>query len=153
MSEGTNLKSLAFLNADIDNKVYELPPIKHLENLTVLHVAHCTVDLPNKIPLTLLINTLTRLTYIGIPYALGNIDEITNEIVLNFSLLTYLDLEGNDDLHCRGLRNISSCKMLKCLDGSHCKELVVEAMLYVAQGCPELRNLDMSGFYISNNIF
>jgi hypothetical protein len=153
MNECTNLKSLAFLDIDIKDKADELPPMTQLQNLNMLQVSYCRIPVVHKILLRLLINALPRLTYIGIPYTLGNIDIIANEIVLNCPLLTYLDLEGNDELHCRALRNIRSCKLIKYLDVSRCTELNVEAMQYVAESCPDLQNLDVSGIPMSEGVF
>jgi hypothetical protein len=62
-------------------------------------------------------------------------------------------LEGNDELPCRALRNIDSCKMLRHLDVSRCTELGVEAMKYIAEGCPGLELLDVSGIPISDDMF
>jgi hypothetical protein len=153
MSECMNLKRLTVLSVDIDVTVHELCPITQLQNLTVLQMTYCKASVVYKIPLTLFINALPRLTYLGIPYALGNIDAITNEIIQKCPLLTHLDLEGNDEFHSRGLRNIGSCKMLKCLDVSRCTELGVEAMKFVAEGCPDLQNLDVSGILVSESMF
>jgi hypothetical protein len=155
MIECTNLKSVAFFDDDIDDKVHKLPPINltQLQNLTALQLSNCGIHTLNKISLTLFINVLPRLTYIGLPYADGNIDTIANEIILKCPLLTHLDLEGNDELECRALRNIGSCKMLKFLDVSRCIELGLEAMTYIAEGCPGLELLDVSGIPISEGMF
>jgi Leucine-rich repeat (LRR) protein len=106
-----------------------------------------------KIPLTLFLETFPYLSYIGIPYAEGNIDDLTNKILLKCPSLKYLNLEGNSELHCRALRNISSCKLIKYLDVSGCTELGKKSMKYVAEGCPELQYLDVSGIPISEGMF
>jgi hypothetical protein len=52
---------------------------------------------------------LSHLSYIGICHTTQNIDILTNKIILKCPLLTHLNLEGNDELHHRGLRNIRFC--------------------------------------------
>jgi hypothetical protein len=153
MNQCTNLKRLTFIDTDIDGPLHEIPPITQLQNLTMLEVAWSTYTVVQKIPLTLFINTLPNLSYIGIKHTYGNIDEPLNEIILKCPLLTHLVLEGNYELHSSGLRNISSCKVLKYLDVSSCKQLDVTAFKYVAEGCPELQHLDVSHIPITDGMF
>jgi hypothetical protein len=107
----------------------------------------------NILPLTVFLDTLSHLSYIGISFAQGNIDDLINKIILKCPALASLDLEGNLELRCRALKNISSCKMIKYLDVSKCKELGKKAMKYVAEGCPDLELLDVSGIHISESMF
>jgi hypothetical protein len=64
----------------------------------------------------------------------------------------YLNLEGNQ-LHYTGLRNIQSCKMLKYLDVSACMKVGKRAMIYVAEGCPQLQYLNVSHNPVSDRMF
>jgi hypothetical protein len=82
----------------------------------MLEVAWSSYTAVQKIPLTIFTNTLLNLPYIGIQYTRGNIDDPLNEIILKCPLLTHLVLDGNYELHSSGLRNISSCKVLKYLE-------------------------------------
>jgi hypothetical protein len=153
INECMNLQILAFNNVDIDEEAQALAPTTQLQNLTALQVLYSKVSAIHHIVLTLFVNTLPRLTYIGILYALDDVDEITNTIILNCPLLTHLDLEGNAKLTFAGLRNIGSCKVLKYLDVSRCIKLDDQAMKFIAEGCPELENLDLSLIYISDAMF
>jgi Leucine-rich repeat (LRR) protein len=153
LNECTNLKRLTFIDVHIDGPFEEIPPITKLQNLEALEISCCRFPMVKKIPLTLFLETFPFLSYIGIPYAEGNIDDLTNKILLKCPSLEYLNLEGNYELHCRGLRNIGSCKLLKYLDVSSCTELRKKAMKYVAEGCPELQYLDVSGIDISDGMF
>jgi Leucine-rich repeat (LRR) protein len=149
----TNLKKLTFTDAHIEGPIHEIPPITQLRNLTMLEVQYSQYTVVQELLLKIFVNTLPNLSYIGIKYTYGNIDEPLNEIILKCPLLTHLDLEGNYELHSCGLRNISSCKVLKYLDVSRCKQLDVTAFKYVAEGCPELEHLDISNIPISDSMF
>jgi hypothetical protein len=153
INECTNLKRLSLTGVEIYGVFNNDPPVMNLQNLEALMISDCRFPTVKIIPLTLFLNTLPQLTYIGIPYTLGNIDVITNKIILQCPLLMYLNLEGNYELHCRALRNIGSCKLLKYLDVSHCIELGKKAMKYVAEGCPELQHLDVSGISMLESMF
>jgi hypothetical protein len=149
----TKLKRLKFITPRTDGPLREIPPIRQRQNLTMLELARSSSTAVQKIPLTLFINTLPNLSYIGIKHTKGNIDDPLNEIILKCPLLTHLVLEGNYELHSSGLRNISSCKMLKYLDVSRCTQLDDTALKYVAEGCPELQHLDVSAIHITDGIF
>jgi hypothetical protein len=82
----------------------------------------------------------------------GDIDDLTNIIILKCPLLTHLNLEGNQ-LHYTGLRNIHSCKMLKCLDVSACIRVGRRAISYVAEGCPQPQHLSVSHNPVSEWMF
>jgi Leucine-rich repeat (LRR) protein len=153
INECTNIKKLTFRDADIEGPLYEIPPITQLQNLTMLHVECSKYTLVQEIPLIFFINTLPNLRHMDIIYTYGNIDDPLNEIILKCPLLTHLDLEGNYELHSCGLRNISSCKVLKYLDVSNCQQLDVTAFKYVAEGCPQLQHLDVSNIPISDGMF
>jgi Leucine-rich repeat (LRR) protein len=153
INECTNLKKLTFIDADIEGPRHEIPNITQLQNLTVLEVAYSIYTAVQEIPLTIFTITLPNLSYIGIKYTCGNIDHPLNEIILKCPLLTHLVLEGNYELHSNGLRNISSCKLLKYLDVSRCTQLDVSAFKYVAEGCPQLQHLDVSGIPITDGMF
>jgi Leucine-rich repeat (LRR) protein len=153
INECPNLTRLAFIGANFDGPFQQIPPITNLQNLSVLELARCRFPMLKIIPLTIFLDTLPRLNYIGISYTKANIDDITNKIILKCPLLTHLDLEGNEELRCRGFRNIRFCKMLKYLDVSNSKEIGTKAIKYVAEGCPELQHLDVSGIPISDSMF
>jgi Leucine-rich repeat (LRR) protein len=153
MNQCPNLNRLAFIEVNFDGPFQEIPPIRNLENLSMLELARCRFPMLKIIPLTIFLDTLPHLSYIGISYTKGNIDDITNKIILKCPSLTHLDLEGNEELRCRALRNIGSCKMLKYLDVSKSRELGIKAIKYVAEGCPNLQHLDVSGIHISDGIF
>jgi hypothetical protein len=153
INECTNLKRLTFTDVNIDGPLHEIPPITQLRNLQTLEISCCSFPMVKKIPVTLFLETLPYLSYIGIPYAEGNINDLMNKILLKSPSLKYLDLEGNAELHCRGLRNIRRCKMLKYLDVSLCIRVGKKAMKYVAEGCPDLQHLNVSGIPISDSMF
>jgi Leucine-rich repeat (LRR) protein len=153
INECTNLKKLTFIDAKIEGPLHEIPPITQLQNFTMLEVAFSKYTVLEEVPLTLFINTLPNLWYIGIKYTRGNIVDPLNEIILKCPLLTHLILEGNYKLHSSGLRNISSCKVLKYLDISNCQQLDVTALKYVADGCPQLEHLDVSNIHITDGMF
>jgi hypothetical protein len=148
----TKLKELIFINAHIGGPLQEIPPIAHLQNLTMLEVASSTYTVA-QIMLTLFTNTLPNLTCIVIKYTNRYFPDPLNEIILKCPLLTHLVLEKNYQLHSSGLRNISSCKVLKYLDVAGCKQLGVSALKYVTDGCPELQHLDVSGIPITDGMF
>jgi hypothetical protein len=152
INECTFLKSLSFFG-DATNGIFNVvPPITKLQNLKALEISSYTHPMANKMALTLLHNTLSHLSYIGLSYIKGNIDDLTNNIILNCPLLTHLNLEGNQ-LHYKGLRNIHSCKMLKYLDVSACMRVGKKAMTYVAEGCPQLQHLNVSHNPVTERIF
>jgi Leucine-rich repeat (LRR) protein len=153
MNECPNLRRLAFIGVNFDGPFQEIPPIRNLQNLSVLELTRCRFPMLKIIPLTLFLDTLPHLTYIGISYTKANIDDITNKIILKCPSLTHLDLEGNEELRCRGFRNIRCCKMLKYLDVSQSKEIGTKSIKYVAEGCPELQHLDVSGIAISDGMY
>jgi hypothetical protein len=152
INECTNLKSLTFNTFEADDDVRQLPPTTQLQNLTALRVSCSSAPVVEQILATLFINTLPRLTYLGMS-TFGNIDALTNQILLQCPLLTHLSLEGNTALQSGALSNISSCKMLKYLDVSDCTKLDAEAMKFVAEGCPELQHLDVSNIPMSDGLF
>jgi hypothetical protein len=153
LNECSNLKRISFLSTEFDGPYNGIPPTTNLKNLTSLELTVCKLPMVKIIPLTLFLDTLSHLTCLSLSYSFGNIDELINKIILQCPLLTQLDLEGNPELRCRGLRNISSCKELQFLDVSICKGLDKKAMKYVADGCPELHTLDVSGIPISDSMF
>jgi Leucine-rich repeat (LRR) protein len=153
MNECPNLKRLAFIEVNFGGPFQEIPPFKNLSNLSVLELARCRFPMLKIIPLTLFLDTLPNLTYIGISHTKANIDDITNKIMLKCPLLTHLDLDSNEDLSCRGFRNIRSCKMIRYLDVSKSKEIGTKAIKYVVEGCPKLQHLDVSGIPISEGMF
>jgi hypothetical protein len=153
LNECTNLKEIAFLSVEFDGPYKKLSPITNLKTLRTLEMTGCRLPMLKIIPLTLFLDTLSHLTAICITYACANIDDLLNKIILKSPVLEHLDLEGNAKLRCRGLRNISTCKMLKHLDVSMCKQLGRKAIKYVAEGCPELHYLDVSSIPMSESMF
>jgi hypothetical protein len=153
MNECTNLRRLAFIGVKFDGPFQEMPPISQLQRFAMLELSQCRLPVLKIIPLTLFRATLSHVTYVGITYALANIDDLTKKIIMNCPSVKHLDLEGNDELHCRGLRTLHSCKMLTHLDISYCQELGSKALRYVADGCPNLEHLDVSGISITNCVF
>ncbi|XP_023707773.1 uncharacterized protein LOC111864631 [Cryptotermes secundus] len=153
LNECTNLHAISFLDVDFDGPFKNIPPVTNFRNLRTFEMAACRLPMLKIIPLTLFLDTLSHLTLIGITYASANIDDLLNKIILKSPVLVHLDLEGNSELRCRGLRNISTCKMLKHLDVSHCPALGAKAIKYVAEGCPQLQLLDVSGIPMSGSIF
>jgi hypothetical protein len=119
-----------------------------LQNLTILEVERCLFPVVKQNILTLF-----HISYIGLLEPCGNISALKNKTILQCPLFTHLDLVGNYELFRGALRNIRSCKMLKYLDVSDCRELGVEAMKFVAEGCPELQNLDGSNIPMSDGVF
>jgi hypothetical protein len=148
INECTNLKKLTFICPV--TPLHEIPPVTQLQKLTEPRVI--STDAQN-ITLTLFIYTLPNLSSLCIHNTYGHIDEPLNEIILKCPLLTHLSLSGNDELHSRGLRNISSCKLLKYLKVSYCKQLDVTALKYVADGCPQLQYLNVSFIPITDGMF
>jgi hypothetical protein len=153
MNECTNLRRLAFIGAKFDGSYQQMPPIKKLQNLTVLEMTRCRLPMLKIIPLKLFLDILPQITFIGLSHTKVNIDDMTNKITLKCPLLTHLNLESNEELRCRGFRNIRACNMLKYLDISKSKEVGTRAIKYVAEGCPDLQHLDVSGIPISENMF
>jgi Leucine-rich repeat (LRR) protein len=150
ISECTNLKSLSFFGTnDLLNRA---PAITKLQNLKCLEISHYVLAKQSIMPLTLILKTLSHLSYIGLSYIEGDIDDLINSIILMCPALTHLSLEGNN-LTDAGLRNIQSCKMLKYLELSACKRVGTEAMTYVAEGCPQLQHLDVSFNPVSDRMF
>jgi hypothetical protein len=152
INECTNLKSLSFSGDGSSGILNGAIPITKLQNLKSLEISHYTLPTVNIIALTLFVNTLSHLSYIGLSYIRGDIDDLTNSIILKCPLLTHLNLEGNQ-LHYTGLRNIYSCKMLKYLDISDCGRVGKRAMTYVAEGCPQLQYLNVSRIPVSERMF
>jgi hypothetical protein len=95
-------------------------------------------------------DTLSLLSYVGFSYIEGDIDDLTNTIILKCPLLTHLNLEGNK-LSYSGLINIRSCKMLKYLDVSVCVR--VGEKTYIAEGFPQLQHLNVSYNRVSERMF
>lgn len=153
MNECTNPTRAGFRGVNFDGPFQDMPPITQLKDLTMLELSRCRFPLLKIVPLTIFLSTLCRLTYVGITYAATNIGDLTNKIMLKCPSLTHLDLEGNDDLRCRGFRNVRSCKMLKVLDISYTKELGSKALRYVVEGCPNLQHLDVSGVAVEGSMF
>jgi Leucine-rich repeat (LRR) protein len=153
LNECINLNNISFRKVEFEGPFTKMPPITNLKRLTTMAMTGCRMPMLKAIPLTLFLDTLPQMTYIGIPYGSGNIDELINRIIVTCPQLTHLDLEGNMDLRCRGLRNISCSKHLKYLDVSACMYLDKKAFKYVAEGCPELHTLDISGTSVSDSIF
>jgi hypothetical protein len=152
INQCTNLKKLVFAFANFEDPCQPVPPITNLKMLKLIEVIGCELSTLKILYLTVFLDRLSHLTYIGISFANGNIDDLINKIILRCPILTHLDLEGNDELRCRAFRNISCCKMLKYLDISGCKALHKKAMKYVAEGCPDLQLLDVSGIPISDSM-
>jgi hypothetical protein len=153
INECTNLEKLVFVNTKIYTPFDQIPQITQLKKLTMLVFTCCKFPLVKKIPLTLFPETFSQLTYIGLPVTSGNISALINKILVKCPFLTHLTLEGNSELHCRGFKNIRSCKMLNCLDVSRCRQLGKKAMKYVAEGCPELQHLNVSAIPITDGMF
>ncbi|XP_033607398.1 uncharacterized protein LOC117282321 [Cryptotermes secundus] len=152
IDECTNLKSVSFFGHGTNGIFTGVPPLTKLQNLKTLEISGYTFPTANMMVLMLFHNTLSQLSYICLSYIGGNIDTITNAITLKCPLLTHLNVEGNE-LHCEGLRNIHSCKMLKYLDVSACVRVGKRGMTYVADGCPQLQHLDFSRNPVSERIF
>jgi hypothetical protein len=153
INECKNLKRLALIGVNFDGPFHKIPPITNLKNLSVLELPGCRFPMLKIIPLTLFLDRLSHLSYIGIPHAHANIEDLINKIIFKCPLLTHLNLEGNDELRCRALRNISCCKMLNYLDVSSCKQIGKKAIKYIAEGCPQLEHLDVSGIPLSDGMF
>jgi hypothetical protein len=149
----TNLRRLLFTEAYFDGPFYDVRTNMLLQNLKVFQVYFCSFEMLNVLYLTVFHETLSQLSYIGICFAPGNIDGLINKIILKCPLLKNLELQGNLELRCRALKNISSCKLIKYLDVSRCIELGKKAMKFVAEGCPDLQHLDVSGIPISDSMF
>jgi Leucine-rich repeat (LRR) protein len=153
LNECTKLRRVSFQSVEFDGPYNEMPPTTNLKNLTSLEVMVCKLPMVKIIPLTLFLDTLSHLASIALTYSFTNIDELVNKIILQCPALTKLDLEGNSELRCRSLRNISSCKEIRYLDVSICKKLEKKAMKYVADGCPKLHTLEVSGIPITDIMF
>jgi hypothetical protein len=153
LNECTNLNAISFLNVEFDGPFKKIPPITNLKNLRKLEMTGCRLPMLKVIPLTLFLQTLSHLVFIGVSYACGNVNDLINKIIMKCSVLTHLDLEANFELRCRALRNISTCKMLNYLDISMCMELRTKAIKYVAEGCPDLQHLHVTGIPISESMF
>jgi Leucine-rich repeat (LRR) protein len=154
MNECTNLKRLAFVGVTFDGPFKEMPPISQLQRFAILEISRCRLPVLKIIPLTLFRATLSHLTYVGITYALADINDLMKKIMMHCPSMTHLDLEGNNGLDCRGLRALHSCEMLRHLDVSYCQELGgSRAFKYIADGCPNLDHLDVSGNSITNGVF
>jgi hypothetical protein len=153
LNECPILKRVVFLGVKFDGPLQEIAPITNLQKLSVLELVGCTFPMLKIIPLTLFLDSLPQLTYFGISYTKANIDDIASKITLKCPLLTHLDLDSNEKLTGRGFRNIRSCKILKYLDVSKSKEIGTKAIKYVAEGCPQLQHLDVSGIPMSDSMF
>jgi hypothetical protein len=149
----TNLNKIAFMETYFEGSLHDIPANTQLRNLKGLHMLKCKFPELKTLPLTTFHDTLPQLSYFGMAYAHGNVEELINKIILKCSVLVSLNLEGNYELRCRALRNIGSCKMLKYLDISNCVQLFKRAMKYVAEGCQGLELLDVSGIPISEGMF
>jgi hypothetical protein len=149
----TNLERLVFNEAYFDGPFHNVPANTQLHNLKVFQVLKCKFPTIKTFFLTVFHDKLSQLSYVGICFAQGHIDDLIKKIIRKCPALANLDLEGNLELRCRALKNISPCKMIKYLDVSKCKELGKKAMKYVAEGCPDLEFLDVSGIPISESMF
>ncbi|XP_033607397.1 uncharacterized protein LOC117282320 [Cryptotermes secundus] len=153
INECTNLEKLVFVSVENDSPFDQIPPITKLRKLTKLVFTCCKFPVVKKIPLTLFPEVFSQLSYIGLPLTLGNINALMNKILPKSPSLTHLTLEGNSQLHCKGFKNIRSCKNLACLDVSYCSAFGKEAMKCVAEGCPQLQHLNVSSIPIPQKMF
>jgi hypothetical protein len=147
INECTNLEKLFFLSTSIDGSLSQITPIRELQKLSMLVFMFCPVS-ALEILLTLFPDILPQLSYIGLPEMYGRMDERLNEVLQSCSSVTHLNLEGTNLVSCRGLPNISFCRKLQFLDLSMCGAFSIELMQHVAEGCPQLQHLDVSGNFI-----
>jgi hypothetical protein len=150
INECTNLKSLSLFGTN--GLLNRAPAVTKLQNLKCFEISNFVLPTQSSMPLPLSPKALSQLSNIRLYHITGDIDGLTNRIILMYPALTHLSLEGND-LTDAGLRNIHSCKMLKYLDVSSCKRVGTEGMAYVAEGCPQLLYLDVSYNRISERMF
>jgi hypothetical protein len=153
LNECTKLISISFLSAEFDGPYKEMPPITNLKNLRTFEMATCKLPMLKIIPLTIFLDTLPHLVFLSIIDTSGKIDDLMNKIIMKCPALRNLNLQENYHLRCRGLRNISTCKMLKYLDISECCALRAKAIKYVADGCPNLQYLNVSGITMTESVF
>jgi hypothetical protein len=137
-------------------EIYGLPEeifrVSNLQHLVSLQLSDCSFPAVKIILLSVFVNLLSGLMHLCITNTEGNIDAVTNRILLRCPLLRHLELQGNE-LHCRSLRNIGFCKNLKYINISLCSTLGKKGMKYIAEGCPELIILDVSSNPISVLMF
>ncbi|PNF33443.1 hypothetical protein B7P43_G03354 [Cryptotermes secundus] len=153
LNQCPNVKRVVFTRTSFKEPFPEIPHITRLPKLRILEVLKCNYPMLHLIPLTLFRNTLSHLIYIRICEIFGNVDFLISKILLKCPLLKRLDLEKNHELTCEALRNISSCKLLTRLSVSHCQNVDKKAIQYVAEGCPQLQHLDVSGIPMSDELF
>jgi hypothetical protein len=153
LNECTKLISISFLSAEFDGPYKEMPPITNLKNLRKFEMAICKLPMLKIIPLTIFLDTLPHLVFLAITNTSGTIDDLMNKIIMKCPALKSLDLDGNHRLRCRALRNISTCKMLNYLDISECWKLRAKAIKHVADGCPNLQYLNVSGIPMTGSVF
>jgi hypothetical protein len=152
INECTNLKRISFFGNGSNGILNGTILITKLQNLKALEISVYTFPMVNIMAPMLFLNTFSHLSYIGLTYKGGDTDDLTYTIILKCSLLTHINLEGNQ-LHYTGLRNINSCTMLKCLEVSACIRVGRRAITYVAEGCPQLQHLNVSHNPVSERMF
>jgi predicted secreted protein len=153
INECTNLKTLTFGNAGFEGPFDEGICITKLKHLKTLQFICCDFALLKNIPRSLSLVPFSHLLLFSVTFVCENIDAIINSVLMTCPLLKRIVLEFNYGLHEDGLRNISNCKMLESLNLSFCLELNARAIQYVADGCPQLQYLDMSGNIITRDVF
>jgi predicted secreted protein len=153
INECTNLKTLRFCNAAFEGPFDEEICITKLKHLKTLEFLFSDFALLKNIPRSLSLVSFSSLLFFSLTFAYKNIDAIINSVLMTCPLLKRLDLEFSYGLHENGLKNISNCKMLESLNLRYCSKLKARAIQYVADGCPQLQYLDMSGNHITRDVF
>jgi hypothetical protein len=153
INECTNLKALTFFNVEFKGPFDEGICITKLKHLKALQFLLCDFALLKNLPRSLNHVPFSQLQLFSLTLVCENIDAFINSVLMSCPLLKRLVLEFNDGLHEDGLKNINNCKMLESLNLRYCSKLNVRAIQYVADGCPQLQYLDMSGNIITRDVF
>lgn len=110
INECTKLHSLTFADIYIDGPFDKIPSITDMKYLAKLVFVGCESAVVRVIHRSLLHAQFSNLFYIDISLTEGNIHSLSNLILMKCPLLKHLDLQENDGLHDKGLRNIRNCK-------------------------------------------